>query len=226
MALTLFTESGGGPPGTQAPYYAPTYFPPAYFYGGAGDSPAPTDPTLGQTPYNTPTYFPPSFFYGGLTSSSPPPSVPKRLPGRDGGCYAALVALLEAIGVFNSVVFGDPSQRSRPGADADPVAIVTPQGWEEADDTDPALDVRRVTFTIRVVIRVGDDASPFDRLDSLAAAVQAQVDRSSLNGQCLPALTKIRAGHYQSSSQYPEWSVDLDGEFALLIDPSADPVVI
>ncbi len=81
-------------------------------------------------------------------------------------------------------------------------------------------------FTVRVVIRVENDSSPFDQLDRLAATVQAQIDRADLNGQCLPALTKIRAGRYQSSSQYPEWSVDLDGEFAILIDPSAALVVI
>ena len=48
------------------------------------------------------------------------------------------------------------------------------------------------------------------------------MDRSDLGGLCLPPLTKIRAGRYQPSSQYPEWSVDLDGEFSVLIDPTAD----
>ena len=211
---------GTGDPTTptlgQTPYNAPTYFPPSYFAGGTSD---PATPTLGQTPYNAPTYFPPTYFADGTTGSSPPPIVSQVIPGRDGECYGALVALVEATDLFDSVVFGDPSRRSGPGADSNPIAIITPRGWEEADDADPVLYARRVTFTIRIVIRVEDDFSPFDRLDRLTTAVQAQVDRSDLNGQCLPALTKIRAGRYQSSSVYPEWSVDLDGEFVLLIDP-------
>ena len=255
MALTLFTGSGGGSTSNEAPYYAPTYFPADYFYGGAGgDSSvilaptqgptpynAPTyfpvsyfyggataavDPTQGPTPYNPPTYFPPSYFYDGSSPAAPPSAVVQRIPGRDGGCYTALVAALEGIKLFDAVIFGEPSSRRAPGADSHPLAIITPRGWEETDDTDPVLDVRRVMFTVRIVIRVENDISPFDRLDRLAAAVQAQIDGADLNRQCLPALTKIRAGRYQASSQYPEWSVDLDGEFAILIDPSAAPVVV
>ena len=128
--------------------------------------------------------------------------------------------------MFDTGIFSDPTSRAAAGADAHPLAVVTPKGWEETDDADPILWVRRVSFTIRIVIRVEDDASPFERLDRLAALVQAQVDRSDLNGQCLLPLTKIRAGRYQPSSQYPEWSIDLDGEFTMLVDPSADPLVI
>lgn len=153
-------------------------------------------------------------------------SSPRAISGRDGACYSALIASLEAIGAFDSVIFGDPSRRSVAGADAHPLAVVTPKGWEETDETDPILWARRVSFTIRIIIRVEEDASPFVQLDQLAASVQAQVDRSDLSGQCLPPLTKIRAGRYQSSSQYPEWSIDLDGEFTVLIDPSADPLVL
>ncbi len=228
FASPLFGLSGGdlaNSTGVQTPYNAPTYFPPAYFSGGGADSSSVPNPNLGQTPYNAPTYFPPTYFYGGPAGPTSLPTPPSRIPGRDGGCYDALLALLEAIDGLDSVIFGDPTRRSVAGADAYPLAVVTPKGWEETDDTDPTLWVRRVSFTIRLVIRVEEDASPFDRLDQLAAAVQVRVDRSDLNGQCLPPLTKIRAGRYQSSPQYPEWSVDLDGEFTLLIDPTADPLV-
>ncbi len=176
--------------------------------------------------YYAPTYFPPAYFLGGSTSPDSSPTPFGLTSGRDGSCYAALITLLKAIGVFDAVIFGDPASRGVAGADAHPLAVVMPKGWEETDDADPILWVRRVSFTIRIVIRVEDDASPFEWLDQLATLVQGQVDRSDLNGQCLSPLTKIRAGRYQPSSQYPEWSIDLDGEFTLLVDPSADPLVV
>ena len=216
-------DSSGANPG-RTPYNAPTYFPPAYFYGGG---PADANPTEGRTPYNAPTYFPSTYFYGGLAASDPVSAPSVRFPGRDGGSFAALIDLLRETGALDSVVFGDPTRRSGSGANTHPLAIVTPRGWEEADDVDPTLLVRRVMFTIRLVIRVDDDdESPFDQLDQLAAVVQARVDQSDLNGQCLAPLTKIRAGRYQATSQYPEWSIDLDGEFTSLVDPSALPTLV
>ena len=132
---------------------------------------------------------------------------------------------LGAIGSFDSVIFGEPTRRTGTGANTHPLAIVIPRGWTETDDTDPVLWVRRVLFTIRVVVRVEDDPLPFDQLDQLAASVQAQVDLADLGGHCLPPLTKIQTGRYGAACQYPEWSIDLDGEFAVLIDPSATPLV-
>ena len=200
------------------PYNAPTYFAASYFYGSPR---AATIPTTGRTRYNPPTYFAATYFYGNSAADSPPiPLVVQPTAGRDGGAYAALVAALGAVDDFESVRFGDPSRRDSAGADSYPAAVIVPKGWEETDDADPTLLVRRVSFTVRLVIRVEEDADPFDELDRLTRAVQAAVDRSDLDGSVLPALTKIRAGRYQASSRYPEWSVDLDGEFTTLVDPA------
>ena len=220
-----FAGGSGGPSvptaptSGQSPYYAPTYFPPDYFASGPAGPSSPTAPTSGQTPYNAPTYFPPAYFTGDPVDLLDPTPEPELAPGRDALCYAALAASVRATGAFDAVVFGDWTRRSAAGASSHPLAVITPKGWEEADDVDPIIAVRRVEFMIRLVIRVEDGTAPFDQLDHLAALVQAKVDHSDLNGQCLPALTKIRAGRYQPSSQYPEWSVELDGEFTLLIDP-------
>ena len=130
----------------QTPYYAPTYFAPTYFSGGGGAS---TTPTSGQAPYYAPTYFAPTYFYGGPATPTTTSTPPKPIPGRDGACYAALIALIEATGLFDAVVFGDPTRRGGAGADSHPLAIVAPKGWEEADDVDPTLYVRRVSFTVR-----------------------------------------------------------------------------
>ena len=211
----------GGPAASATPYNAPAYFPPAYFPDGAAGGDA-TGPTPGRTPYNAPTYFPPAYFYGGAADTTSTPATPPAIPGgRDGASYAALVALLEASGRFNSVAFGDPSRAGDGGAADHPRAIVTPSGWAESDDADPVLATRRSLFAIRLTIRDDDVAYPFDELDRLSAEVQARVDGSSLGGRCVPALTKIRAGSYQTTSRYPEWSVDLDGEFTTLVDPTA-----
>lgn len=218
-AASLSGVAGGA--ASSTPYNAPAYFPPAYFYGGeAGDHPIAT-PTLGPTPYNAPAYFAPAYFYGGPADTSPTPATPPAISGRDGARYAALVDLLVASGRFASVTFGDPSRAGDGGAADHPRAIVTPRGWEESDDYDPILTTRRALFAIRITVRVDGDAYPFDELDQLSADVQAQVDGSGLGGQCVPALTKIRAGSYQTANQYPEWSVDLAGEFTTLVDPPA-----
>lgn len=177
-----------------------------------------TDPSQGRNPYYTATYFSPFYFYG---SSVKPSSTSSQAAGRDAGCYSALVSLLTAIGLFDAVIFGDPTGAPAAGANAHPLAIVTPKGWEETDETDPVVWVRRVLFTIRIVIQVDDATTPFDQLDQLAATVQSQLDQADLGGQCLASLTKIRAGRYGTANAFPEWSIDLDGEFTELVDSSA-----
>ncbi len=204
-----------------APYNAPTYFPPSYFF--APTSP-PADPSV-FAPYNTPTYFPPSYFYGGTSAPVAPPATPEP-EGRDREPYAALLSLLEATGVFEEVIFGDSLQRSQAGADGYPLAVLSPKGWEESDDFDPALIVRRVSFAITIVIKSQDSGTQFDALDRLASTIQAAVDRSDLEGTSLPALTKIRSGRYGQSDRYPEQSIELDGGFATLIDPTATSIVL
>jgi hypothetical protein len=210
-----------------APYYAPTYFPASYFYSATAPPATPT----GVAPYYAPTYFPASYFYSANTTSpvvAPVPPVvtpsPAEPTGRDAGAYSALLSLLRASGIFEEVIFGDALQRSQAGADTYPLAVLTPKGWEESDDFDPALIVRRVTFAITVVIKSADSGTQFDALDRLASAIQKAVDRSGLGGGALAALTKIRSGRYGQTTRYPEQSIELGGEFASLFDPLATPI--
>ncbi len=124
------------------PYYAPTYFPASYFYSDTVVSNG--SPVTGMMPYNAPTYFPPSYFYG--ASSAIVPVLPGL--GYDQSAYAALLALIEATGAFEEVIFGAATQRSQAGADTYPLAVLTPKGWEESDDVDPTSIVRRESFSI------------------------------------------------------------------------------
>ena len=175
---------------------------------------------MDTAPYNAPRYFPPSYFYGG---SSAPISVPV-VPGPQ-GCdqipYTALLDLLVGAGVFEEVIYGAATRRGQAGADSYPLAVLTPKGWEESDDFDPALILRRVSFAITIVIKSQDASLRYDLLDQLSSTIQHVVDRSDLDGSCLPPLTRIRAGRYEYSTHYPEQSIELEGEFSSLIDPLA-----
>ena len=198
----------------------PTPAPPSSSDESQGGS---TPSTRNRTPYYASSYFSPFYFYGGVVPQTP--TGPGRTSGRDAGCYAALVDRLAALGSFDSVIFGEPTRRASAGAESHPLAIIIPRGWVETDETDPLLWVRRVLFTIRVVVRVEEDLVPFDELDQLAGLVQDQIDHADLGDHCLPPLSKIQAGRYGAACQYPEWSIDLDGEFAVLVDPAAPLLV-
>ena len=150
-----------------------------------------------------------------------PTTTPGRPKGRDQGAYAALLQVIEGIGAFEEVIFGDASQRSRAGADAYPLAVVTPIGWEEVDDHDPTLLARRASFAITILVKGESGGPEFDALDLLASATQDAVDGSDLGGTSLAALTKIRAGRYEQAAHHPERSLVLEGSFTTLIDPLA-----
>jgi hypothetical protein len=204
-----------------SPYFSPSFFTPSFFYSAATIASA-TTTTVG-TPYNAPTYFPPSYFYGSGTSSpSPTPVSNVTTPtGRDQESFAAILALIRGLGIFEEVIFGAAIQRNQAGADAYPLAVLTPKSWEESDDSDPISIVRRVTFGITIVVQSSDGNPQFDQLDRLSSAILQVVDFAELGSLSLPALTRIRAGRYDTSTHYPEQSVELEGEFSSLIDPQS-----
>lgn len=211
----------------DTPYYSPSYFPTSY---NDATSTTPITPTS-LTPYFSTSYFPLSYFCGISTGSIPitpvpvtpyPIIVPIPAPtGRDAPAYVALMAEIKATGAFEAVLFGGPNRRGQVGAGTYPIAIVTPKGWDEADEADPILIVRRVLFGLRIVVRSDGGDPPFAQFDQLCAEVQAVVDRSDLSRTCVPALTKIRAGRYDYAAHYPEQCLDLDGEFSTIYDPAA-----
>ena len=208
------SSASADPSGLQ-PYNTPAYFAPSYFYGPSSAS---ADPS-GLQPYNAPTYFAPSYFYGPssvvVVGPPPPPVVGNQDP------YRALIASLNSTGAFEEVIFGAAAQRSQAGADTYPLAVLTPQGWEEADDVDPVSIVRRTTFSISIVVTSQDGLPRFEQLDQLSTAVKAAIDGSNLDGTCLPALTRIRSGHYVYVNHYPEQCLELEGEFSMIIDPAS-----
>lgn len=220
-------------PARPSHYNAPTYFPLTYFYGNSSSPTSPTSP-MGLLPYNAPTYFPSAYFYGSSSAGSPvvptpvpvPDPVPEPFPhpapiGRDVDAYASLLASITATGLFEDVILGASSRRGLAGADTYPLAVLTPRSWEESDEVDPTSIVRRATFSITLVIKGQDELPEYEQLERLASAIKRAVDRSDLGGSSLPALTRIRSGRFEYSGHYPEQTLELEGEFSSIIDPTA-----
>jgi hypothetical protein len=162
------------------------------------------------------SYFSPSFFspfYFTPTSSPATASTPGY---RDRDAFAAIISALEATGEFATVVIGSPLD-DRATAGNDPWALVTPTDWDEDDDADPIVSVRRVSFTLTIVVRDEDPGERFQRLDRLTAVAQDAIDGSDLNGGCLPALTRLRRGRLDDRPRHPEQRVIISGEFSYLV---------
>jgi hypothetical protein len=165
------------------------------------------------TDYFSPSFFSPFYFSPTTTASAPTAPAPGY---RDRDAFAAIIAALEASGEFATVVIGSPLD-DRVTAGNDPWALVTPTEWEEGDDADPIVCVRRVSFTLTIVVRHEDPGERFQRLDRLTAVAQDAIDGSDLNGGCLPALTRLRRGRLDDRPRHPEQRVTLSGEFSYLI---------
>jgi hypothetical protein len=108
-------------------------------------------------------------------------------------------------------------ERRAAGADRTPAAVITPESWAEIDDVDPAQIVRKVTYTLTLVVREEDPGARYDALDRLTCLAQNAIDGRDLGGACLPALTLLRRGRFDTGSRFPEQAVILHGEFTSLI---------
>jgi hypothetical protein len=85
---------------------------------------------------------------------------------------------------------------------------------------DPVAILRRVEFSLSLLVRGDDPFGRFDELGQLEAVVQNAIAGSDLGG-CLPGLTRIRRGRYDQRSLQPEQILTLDGEFTYMIVPNS-----
>lgn len=135
-----------------------------------------------------------------------------------------IVDRLEALGRFETVLIGEqPARRNDFGADACPVAIVTPTGGDEMDDADDFDDVRNIVkgeFTVSLVVRARDPVERFVVLDQLRAAVMNAIDGQPLGGLTMPAFTRIRRWKYPPADD-PEKQLVLSGEYSYIVDGHA-----
>jgi hypothetical protein len=177
--------------------------------------------------YFAPTYFAPTYFPPLAPSQVPKPPVPIP-PGSTVGysdldAYRAILAALEATGAFASVVFAIPPDRLALAAGATPLVSLVPEGWEEYDDVDPIVILRRVSFSLFLLVRDDDPLSRLSRLVGLDSAAHAALEGSSLGGGCLPALTRLRRASLDPLSLHPEQAARIGGEFTYIIGPSTIP---
>jgi hypothetical protein len=173
---------------------------------------------VSTAPFFAPAYFSPYFFPPLAADSTATGS--DVSPFRDSDVLSWVAAALRSTGEFADVSFGTTPQRSAAGADRLPIAVVTPEGWVEADDTDPVVLVREVGFTVTIVVRDEEPSLRYQALDRLACVVQNVIDGSDLGGMVLSPLTRLRRGRPDPDSTPPEQGVVLSGEFTYLV-PSA-----
>ena len=165
--------------------------------------------------YFSPMYFAPPALAGVVTPPAPAAGY------RDRDAFGAIVAALVATGGLAEVAIGQPPGRALVGPDRVPLAVVTPEGWEEEDDADPIVNVRHVSYSLTLVVRGEDVMDRYQQLDLLTSVVQDALDGSDLGGGCLPALTKLRRGRPDPGARHPEQRVILSGEFSYLISTQA-----
>ena len=159
----------------------------------------------------SPHYFPPLLGKSGGTGGAP------ISPCRDRDAFDAIIAALLSTGEFAAIVFGTTPGRMAAGGDLTPVAVITPEAWAELDDVDPIVVVRQVVFALTIAVRGEEPTSRYEQLDRLSCVVLNAIDGLDLGGACLPALTRIRRGRYESDSKHPEQRLVLSGEFSYLI---------
>ena len=170
--------------------------------------------------YFSSQYFPPLYFASTALTIVGPPSSPTA-GYRDRDAYAAIVAALVATGALAQVTIGQPPGRALVGPDRVPLAVVTPEGWEEEDDADPIVNVRHVSYSLTLVVRDEDVTERYQQTDLLTSVVQDALDGSDLGGGCLPALTKLKRGRFDLGARHPEQRAILAGEFSYLISTRA-----
>jgi hypothetical protein len=136
---------------------------------------------------------------------------------RDRDAFASLVNALSASSEFAEVVFPSPLDSSPIGADRSPLAVVVPTQWLEQPDSSSSLMLRRVSFTLTLVVRSEDPRERFEILDRLTSIVQNAIEGSTLGGGCLAGMTHLRKGRYDPASRHPELRLSIDGGFGYTI---------
>jgi hypothetical protein len=169
--------------------------------------------------YFAPTYFSP-YFFAPLDAPLAVPPVTVAMPYGDRDAFKAILSLLKGTGAFERVFFANTLDRNALSPATAPTALLVPGGWEEFDEVDPVAILRRVEFSLSLLVRGDDPFGRFDELGQLEAVVQNAIAGSDLGG-CLPGLTRIRRGRYDQRSLQPEQILTLDGEFTYMIVPNS-----
>jgi hypothetical protein len=167
--------------------------------------------------YFSPTYFSPFYYPPLLVQPGGGTNGGGVSPFRDRDAFDVIITALVDTGEFADVCFGTTADKTVTGADASPLAVVTPDSWEELDDVDPIVVIRHVSYIVTLSVRNEDPTSRYEQLDLLTSIVLNALDGLDLGDTCLPALTKITTGRYEAAARHPEQRLVLTGEFTYLI---------
>ena len=124
---------------------------------------------------------------------------------------------VESTGEFSEVVYLLPGLTLE-SADRNPVLGVMPRGWEEVESGEGGGLVRLVQYQLWIVVRELESETRYDWGDRLANLVQNRLDRSTLGGACLAALSVLRRGTIEAASGSNEMTMVLEGSFAYEIN--------
>ena len=169
--------------------------------------------------YFAPTYFSP-YYFAPFSLSGGAQTTGTTTPYGDSDAFGFILALLKETGAFERVLFSGSLDTQHLNSSSVPSVLVVPGGWEEFDEVDPFAILRRVDFSLLLLVRDDDSFTRFDQLARLESVIHNSLEASNLGG-CLPALTRIRRGHYDLRSLHPEQMLQLDGEFTYMIDPNS-----
>lgn len=135
---------------------------------------------------------------------------------RDPEAFEAMRGQLIATGVFRSVIIADPADLDVIGVDRAPAAVIMPTGWTETWGSKDER-VRRVNYTLTLLVRGGEGLERYRLLDGLAATAQLVINGSDLGGVCLPATSQIDHGRLEVALKRFEGRANLTGAFTYVV---------
>ncbi len=180
---------------------------------------------MAQQPYYAPSYFS-TFYFPDLAAievvdPSYPPSVTPLLPvSPEILAIEAIVRRLRDLGIFGDVLLVDDQSVDPPGVAGYPAAVVSLKGWTDEDENSTD-QVRTAEFAIRIVDEQDRAFSRVESLVSLARAARQQLQNSDLDGLAIPGLTRLKTARLAKGSVLPGSTLQLDGEFAYFLEPTA-----
>jgi hypothetical protein len=126
----------------------------------------------------------------------------------------AIGQLLDATGLFASVLVGRNPPALGTSGHLLPRAWVRQKGFKEDSTVDPESPLRVVTFEIALTVDRGwaDDAE--DALAALAESCRAAVTGQNFDLGALPALTRLDSGAFPAFEPNPQTSLVCNGHFS------------
>ncbi len=167
--------------------------------------------------YFDPDYFSP-YYFGSLGAISPSGGGSPMTAFRDRDAFAAILQNLKSTGEFADIVFPALPNSSPVGADRTPLAAVIPVEWSETPDASSDSMLRRVTYTLVLIVRAEEPRDRFEIIDRLTSISQNALAGVALGGFCMAGMSQLRIGRFDPNARHPELRLGITATFGYLID--------